>query len=325
LPKLRQNPVTGDFVVIAPERAKRPDDYILPKPVAKKKNLEFCNFCEGGEAYNERMADAGTKNIYVVKNKYPAFVDKEAITLDAGKIYYSQQSVGDHEVIVFLDHEKDLAEVPVSQLNELFEVYQQRISFYKKNPSIEYIMPIHNHGAESGESIEHPHSQLFASSIIPNTILKEIIGSEKFYKDEGKCIFCEIIKEEKKIGQRMVYENEDFVAFCAYASRMPFEMWVLPKKHLENFEKMTAPARKKLAEIFQIVIMKLYKGINDPPLNFYLHDSPVSDTHHDHFYHWHLEITPRLTRFGGYEMGSGVIIDVVSPERSAEFLRKVKI
>ena len=325
MPKLRQNPVTGEFVVIAPERAKRPDDYILAKPIPKKKSLEFCNFCKDGEAYNERIEGTGTKNIYVVNNKYPAFVPEEAITLDAGKIYYSQKSIGDHEVIVFLDHDADLEELSAPQFDELFEVYQKRINFYKKNPCVEYVMPIHNHGAEAGESIEHPHSQLFASCIIPNYIQKELCGAKKFYQEEKKCIFCEINKEEKRNGQRIVAENDEFIAYCAYASRAPFEIWISPKEHLENFEKMQPKTRHKLAEIFRKVMMRLHKSLNDPPLNFFLHDSPASSNNHDGFYHWHLEIMPRLTRFGGYEMGSGVIIDIVSPEKSAEFLRKVKI
>ena len=325
MPKLRQNPVTGDFVVIAPERAKRPDDYILPKPVPKKKNLEFCNFCKDGEAYNERIEGAGTKNIYVVDNKYPAFVPEEAITLDTGKIYYSQKSTGGHEVIVFLDHDADLEELPAAIFDELFSVYQGRIKYYQENPAIKYVMPIHNHGAEAGESIEHPHSQLFASSIIPNYLQKELDGAKKFFQEEKKCIFCEINKEEKRNGQRIVAENDRFIAYCAYASRAPFEMWVAPKEHLENFSEIKPETRKKLGEIVHQLMLKLYHGLNDPPLNFFLHDSPTSRNHQKGFYHWHLEVMPRLTRFGGYEMGSGVIIDIVSPEKSAEFLRKVKI
>jgi len=317
--------VTGEWVVIAPERAKRPDDYILPKPVPKKESLKFCNFCENGEAYNERIEGAGTKHIYVVPNKFPAYVKDEAVTLDAGKIYYSQKSVGGHEVISFINHNKDLEEVGVKQLDELFEVYQKRINFYKPNPCVEYVMPIHNHGPEAGESIEHPHSQLFASGVIPNTIAKELAGAKKFYQDEGKCIFCEMVKEEKRFEQRIVAENEDFVVFCAYAARVPFEMWLLPKKHHEHFENLAPTLRRKLAEMFHTVILKLYRGLNDPPFNFYLHASPMETSKHLKFYHWHVEIMPRLTRFGGYEMGSGIIIDVVSPERSAEFLRKVKV
>ena len=325
MPKLRQNPVTGEWVVIAPERAKRPDDYILPKPVAKKKTLEFCNFCRGGEAYQTRIQGAGTKNVYVVDNKYPAFVPKEAIILDAGEIYFSQISAGGHEVISLIDHDQDLENMPVSTLDELFEVYQKRINFYKKNAGVEYVMPIHNHGAEAGESIEHPHSQLFASSVIPNVILKELEGAKHFYDKNHKCIFCEIIQTEKTIKERVVLEDDGFIVFDAYASRVPFEMWILPKRHQERFEDIGPEERKELAKIFQTIIKKLYKGLNDPPFNFYLHNAPLRENHNGKFFHWHFEIVPRLTRFGGFEFGSGIIIDVVSPEKSAEFLRKVKI
>jgi len=324
MPKLRQNPVTGEWVVIAPERAKRPDDYILPKPVPKKKTLEFCNFCPGGEAYQSQIKGAGTKHIYVVNNKYPAFVPQEGVVLDAGKVYFSQKSVGAHEVINFLDHNKDLEELPLSYLEELFEVYQKRINFHKENPSIEYIMPIHNHGAEAGESVEHPHSQLFAPCVLPNVIVRELDGASKYYKEEKKCIFCQIIKAEKEVKERIVLENDNFIVFCAYAARAPFEMWILPKQHHDRFEDITKNLRKELAEIFQVIIRKLYKGLNDPPFNFYLHNCPIKGKHHGLYFHWHFEIVPRLTRFGGFEFGSGMIIDVVSPERSAEFLRKVK-
>lgn len=325
MPKLRQNPITGEWVVIAPERAKRPDDYILPKPVPKKRTLEFCNFCPGGEAYQTQLPRVGTKHIYVVDNKYPVFVPEEAVTLDAGKIYYSQKSIGGHEVISFVDHDKDIDELPTSYLDELFGVYQNRINFYKTNSVIEYVMPFHNHGAEAGESIEHPHSQLMASCIKPNVIMRELEGSEHFYQHEKKCIFCEIIKEEKKSGQRIITDNDDFIAFCAYAARTPFELWILPKKHQDRFENITSEKRKKLAAIFQIILRKFYNGLNDPPYNFYLHNSPNKENHYGSFFHWHIEVVPRLTRFGGYEFGSGIIIDVVSPERSAEFLRKVKV
>jgi len=325
VPKLRQNPITGEWVVIAPERAKRPQDYILPKPVPKKRVLEFCNFCPNGEAYNAQIKGAGTKHVYVVNNKFPAFVPDEAIILDTGHVYYSQKSIGGHEVICFVEHDRDLENLPPSCLDELFEVYQKRINFYKQNPSIEYVMPIHNHGAEAGESIEHPHSQLFASCVKPTLVVKELAGTEKFYRHEQKCIFCEITKEEKKQNTRIVLENDYFIIFTAYASRMPFEMWLLPKQHQSRFEEMSAEKRKHLARIMSTILKKLYYGLNDPPYNFYLHNAPNKDKRYDKFYHWHIEIAPRLTRFGGFELGSGIIIDVVSPERSAEFLRRVKI
>lgn len=325
MPKLRQNPITKEWVVIAPERAKRPEDYILPRPSVKKL-IEPCAFCQGEEAWQNRIKNVGTKNVYVVPNKYPAYVKKEDITLDAGgEIYYSQKSVGGHEVITLLDHHKDLEELPASILSELLLVYQERINFYHQDPIIEYAMPIHNHGPEAGESIEHPHSQLFASCVKPNVIVRELRGAKDFYQESKKCIFCEILKQEKNLNERVVFENEKFILFTAFAARVPFELWLLPKNHQSQFEKMNKKEREVLALVFQVFLRKLYKGLGDPPYNFYLHNSPALGNHFEDYFHWHIEIIPRLTRFGGYEFGSGIIIDVVSPERSAEFLRKVKI
>lgn len=325
MPKLRQNPLTGEWVVIAPERAKRPQDYVLSKPIPKKRVLEFCNFCPGGEAYNSRIEEAGSEHVYVVKNKYPAFVPEEAVVLDAGKLYFSQKSIGDHEVICFLDHQKDLEELPPSHLEELFLVYQQRIRFHSQNPSIEYIMPIHNHGPEAGESIEHPHSQLFASCVIPNQIRREVACCDDFYQKTGRCLLCEIMAEEKKQKVRLVAENDYFLVFCAYAPRFPFEMWLVPKEHQARFEEMNEEERHHLSLLFRRITHQLFKGLNDPPYNFYLHTAPARQNHYQDYYHWHIEILPRLTTFGGYELGSGIVIDVVSPERAAEFLREVKV
>lgn len=324
MPKLRQNPITGEWIVIAPERAKRPDDFIRPKPIPKTK-VEFCNFCKGGEAYNERIEGAGTKHVYVVDNKYPAFTLQPEFATETERMYYSQRSVGAHEVITLIDHNRDLEELPVSYLDELFEVYQKRIILHSKNPDIEYVMPIHNHGPEAAETIDHPHSQLFASCVIPNLVARELEGAKKFYQEDEKCIFCEIIKTERKIKQRIVLENEDFVCFAAYAARAPFEMWILPKKHQDRLEEIQSKTRKNLAEIFQKAARKLYNGLNDPSYNFYFHSAPCREIKHKDYYHFHLEIFPRLTHLGGYELGSGIYIEVVSPERAAEFLRQVKI
>lgn len=321
MPKLRQNPITGEWVVIAPERAKRPDDFIRPKPLPKTK-VEFCNFCKGGEAWEERIKEASTEHVYVTPNKYPAFVKEPAVILDSGRIYFSQKSVGGHEIPVLVDHNKDLEEIPPSWLDELFEVYQKRINFYKKMPEVEYVMPIHNHGPEAAETVDHPHSQIFASPIIPNLVDRELLGAKKYWQKHKKCIFCEIIKEEKKIGQRLVAENKDFICFTAYAARVPFEMWVLPKKHEFQFEELDKKRRLEFAELFKTTILKLYNRLNGPAYNFYLHNAPCDPRDSKYYYHWHFEILPRVTGFGGYELGSGVYIEVVSPEKAAEFLRK---
>lgn len=327
MPKLRQNIITGDWVVISPERAKRPEDFVTAAAPKRHLNGE-CPFCltNPKSAYQFSIKEAETKNIYVIPNKYPAFVKDEDVISESGDLYFSTKSIGAHEVIILKDHEKDVYDDGWQSFNELFGVYIDRYKFHNEDPSIEYIMPIHNHGPEAAASIDHPHSQLFASSIIPSLVEEELKGSQRFYRDKGKCVFCAMIEEEKKQGIRIVAENEDFICFTFFASRFPFEMWAMPKKHQAKFTEITLTERENFSKVIFDAINKLNSSIKFPPFNWWIHSTPARENHIEdlnEFYHWHMEIAPRVSKFGGYEMGSGIVIDVVSPELAAQFLKKV--
>ena len=203
-------------------------------------------------------------------------------------IYTSIPSLGGHEVIVIADHMRDISHLSNKEISDLIWVYKKRYLHYEKDKNVAYTMMIHNHGPEAGASIHHPHSQLFASNIIPNYIVREISGASHYYNEKGVCVYCDMIKQERKHKIRIVFENDNFIAFTFYAARFPFECWILPKKHEAYFEHTTD-----------------------------------TETKGEKFYHWHIEITPRVSKFGGFELGSGTVIDVVSPEKSAEFLRKM--
>lgn len=326
MPKLRQNIVTGDWVVIAPERAKRPEDFVMAAS-PKRQADGTCPFCitNPNSAYSTSIKEAETENVYVIPNKFPAFALSEQVITESGDLYFSTKALGGHEVIVLKDHQKDIFEGGWELLNELFGVYQSRYKHYAENPIIEYTMPIHNLGPEAAASIEHPHSQIFASSIIPSLVEKEILGSKRYFDDKNSCVFCAMIEEEKKQNIRIVAENEDFVVFTFFASRFPFEMWLLPKKHQPHFEKITENEKQNMSKIIFEAITKLNNSLRFPPFNWWIHSAPVRENHLgdiDSFYHWHMEIAPRVSKFGGYEMGSGIVIDVVSPELAAQFLKK---
>lgn len=325
MPKLRQNIITGEWVVIAPERAKRPEDFVQAAAVKHREPKERCPFCVNGESWKTRIAES--KNVYVIPNKYPAFVESETLIKEGDGFYNDMKSVGGHEVIILKDedHDQDLPVLKTEILQDLLGVYQKRIIHHNSNPLIEYGMVIHNYGPEAGASVEHPHSQFFASPIIPNQIQKEINGSFDYFSREKKCVFCEMLNFEKTKKIRMVAENEHFSAFTFFAARFPFEIWILPKKHEPYFEKNQKI--EFLAKIMKVIFSKLDKTLNNPPLNFFVHTAPPKPvaqikTDVDDFFHWHLEIAPRISKFGGYELGSGLIIDIVSPEKAAAFLNQ---
>lgn len=326
MPQLRQNIITGDWVVIAPERAKRPQDFVVPTSQANT-NKESCPFCVGTDGYksNQKIRSASTENFYVIENKFPAFVESEekisvrSFYPEKG-FYRARAAVGDHEVVIAKNHDLNLMTFSKNMMIEMFEIFCNRYEVIKKDKSVVSIMPIYNHGAPAGASVSHPHAQIFASGIVANTVGKELSGAEKYYGINGSCVFCDIIEHEMREKVRIVEENSDFLAATFYASRFPLETWIYPKRHDSQFENTPKGELKNLADIMYNVLQRLERNIPRMPLNFYIHTLP---TIHEksNSYHWHLEIVPRLANFGGYEIGSEVIIDVMSPEDAAEYLR----
>lgn len=327
MPQLRQNIITGEWVVIAPERAKRPQDFVIPKGV-KVADKTKCPFCDGTEAFkkNEKIAGAGTKNIYVIDNKFPAFVEDERKTsirsfYPEKGFYRAKPSIGKHEVVVIKDHNTDLLHFSKELTAELLEVLRSRYIWMKENANVVSIIPIYNHGAESGASIEHPHAQIFASGIVANTVGQEMHGANRYYGINGACVFCDVIKHELREKVRIVHQNEDFLAATFFAARFPFETWIYPKKHESQFELTSKKSMENLADALAETLHSFDKTLDNPPLNLYIHTLPTIEADSADF-HWHLEIAPRVSSFGGFELGSDTIIDVMSPEDAADYLRK---
>ncbi len=327
MPQLRQNIITGDWVVIAPERAKRPQDFVIPKSV-KIADKTKCPFCIGSHGYkgNDRVKNFASENTYVIENRYPAFVAEESKAsirsfYPEEGFYRARSSVGDHEVVVIKDHDKSLLTLDQSVLNELLEMIRTRYIWMKEHEKIVSIMPIYNHGAEAGASIDHPHAQIFASGIIANTVGKEMDGAERYYGINGACVFCDIIKHELREKIRIVSENESFISTTFFAARFPFEIWIYPKKHASQFELTSKKEMESFSEVLAKTLHKLNNTLDNPPLNLYIHTLPTI-LENSASYHWHLEITPRVSNFGGFEIGSDVVIDVMSPEEAADYLNE---
>jgi len=327
VPQLRQNIITGEWVVIAPERAKRPQDFMIPKSV-KVVDKNKCPFCVGSEGYkaNEKIQQASTENIYVIENRFPAFVEEESKAsvrsfYPESGFYRARPSVGDHEVIVVKNHDILLMHFTKDLMNELLEVIRGRYLWMKEHERVTYIMPIYNHGAEAGASIEHPHAQIFASGVMANTVGREIEGSDRYFGINGECVFCDIIRHETKEKARIVFENENFISITFFAARFPFEVWIYPKKHESQFELTSKHSMKQFSDVLMETLYAIDKTLDNPPLNMYIHTLPTTTSDSASF-HWHLEIIPRVSNYGGFELGSGVVIDVMSPEEAADYLKE---
>lgn len=322
MPQLRQNIVTGEWVVVAPERSKRPHDFVNDKK-DRPSNTDGCPFCTHGPAYQTQLKPYETELTYIIPNKFPAFVSEgehevRSYYPESG-FYTAKPAAGNHDVLVIKDHKQRLPEITVPALTDMFLSMKKRYVHYRKDPSIDYVMAIYNHGKVAGASIDHPHAQIFASAIVPDDIRKEMHGSEHYHELNGHCVFCEIITHEQNEKVRVLAETDHFIMFTFFASRFPFEIWILPKEHQSQFENISTKEAADLAEILKTGLSMLDSTLHDPDLNFYLHSLPTTSQDAE-YYHWHLEIAPRLSIWAGYELGSGTIIDVVSPEKAAEFL-----
>lgn len=336
MPELRKDPIISRWVIISTERGKRPTDLKLDSPPKPKKGKpSMCPFCEGNEATTPpevlayrpegNGANAAGWNLRVIPNKFPALTIEGDLNRRGDGAYDMMNGVGAHEVIIETpDHAASLATVSRQQFEDVLWAYRDRTMDLKKDNRFQYILIFKNHGLRAGASLEHTHSQLIALPIVPKSVAEEMQGAETYYKYKDRCLFCDIVAQEIDDQKRVVAENEDFLVICPYAPRFPFEMWILPKKHDSHYEDATKHEIKNLAAIFQRTLRKLSKALDDPPYNVILHTSPIVMKEAPH-YHWHIEITPRVTRVAGFERGSGFYINPTAPEVSAQYLREIEI
>jgi UDPglucose--hexose-1-phosphate uridylyltransferase len=333
MPELRKDPIVGRWVIIAHERAKRPHDFKGEAQTTTEVGL--CPFCEGQEdntppeiiAYRER----GTRpngpgwRIRVVPNKFPALKVEGNLHKRGDGIYDYMAGVGAHEVIIESPrHHVSMASLSEDNIREVLWVYRDRLVDLKKDSRLVHGMLFKNVGAAGGASLEHTHSQLIVTPIVPISVWEEMTGALEFFNYRGRCIYCDMVQQELATEKRIVLDTPHFTAVCPYASRFPFETWIIPKAHSSHFENIPKPAVDDLGSVMRQVLNKLEVALDSPAYNYIIHTAPFDHQELPH-YHWHIEIIPRLTKVAGFEWGSGFYINPVPPEDAAEFLRETEI
>lgn len=332
MPELRKSPILERWVIISTERGKRPDDYKREKPSLKG---GFCPFCNGNEdktpkevlAYRDphTLPDEEGWTVRVVPNKFPALQIEGDLAKSADGIYDMMRGVGAHEVLIESpDHTKNLQHLPVDHIESVFWALRERCIDLKKDSRFKYILIFKNWGEDAGASLEHSHMQLIATPIIPKRAVEELNGAEFHYKLKERCIYCDVLQQEIREEKRVIYQNDNFIAIAPYAARFPYETWVLPLEHVASFENTPSGWFHSLADIMKNVLLRIDGALDAPPFNVIIHSTPCGQPDLD-YYHWHIEIMPKLTRVAGFEWGSGFYINPTPPEDAAEVLRNIDV
>ncbi len=333
MPELRKDPVVGRWVIISTERGRRPSDFNESGPPAA--SAKICPFCVGNEdktpaeilAYREQGTAPNTPGwtTRVVPNKFPALQIEGGLDRRGEGLYDKMNGIGAHEVIIeTTDHTKELSELPEEQIENILWAFRDRVVDLKNDNRFRYILIFKNHGESAGASLEHSHTQLIATPIIPKVVTEELDGALQHYRLKERCVFCDMIEQELREGKRIVSENEHFVSFAPFAPRFPFETWILPRSHVSAFEDSQKSEFKSLAHTLKDTLGRINKALNRPHYNFIVHSAPCRDTRLD-YYHWHIEIMPKLTKVAGFEWGTGFYINPTSPEEAAQYLRDIEL
>ena len=329
--ELRKDPITGRWVIIAPERERRPLDFPVREEEAAAP-LGPCPFCEGNEDKTPpeifALRAKGTKpntpgwRVRVVPNKFPALRSEGELSPTRIGLFDMMNGVGAHEVVIENPaHDRSLSDYSQEEMGKVIQVYRERMLDLRKDERWQYIHIFKNHGRRAGASLGHSHTQLIALPEIPIQVKEELAAARGHFNDKRRCLFCDVLRLELDSGERVVLENENFICLEPFAPRFPLETWILPKEHRPHFFQMSREEEKSLSEILPQTLRRLKGVLGDPPYNYIIHTSPLRQE--SGYYHWHLEIMPQLTRIAGFELGTGFFINPLSPEQAARQLKEV--
>lgn len=328
LNEFRQDLVSGDWVLFATGRSKRPHESENKKYENSYQPKEGCPF-ENPKASDQEIVgfypSEENWSVSVIKNKYPAVKQGACLPMRTSGPYEVFDAVGFHEIVVTRDHDKDFADLELDQISEVFKVFRDRYIKISEYECGNYISIFHNHGKEAGASIYHPHSQIISTPILPPYIMRSIRGSEDFYEKNNKKVYDVMIEYEVEQKKRIVEENEKFLAFCPFVSKKPYEIRIFPKKSNPRFEKISDEEILYLSSILKSVLNRMNRLLNNPPFFFFIHTATVKElsTAPSQNYHWHIEIVPCLTIDAGFQAAAGIEINITDPDKAAEDLRKI--
>ncbi len=329
--ELRQDPTTREWVILAPERARRP----LPKHEAKTPEKlpprdPSCPFCPGNEdrtpdeVFRLPLEDSKSWDVRVVPNRFPALeMDQPPVRQREGQFARKIDGFGVHEVIIESpSHNTPMALMTYEQVEKVLTAYHERYNTLKEDSQLKFITIFKNHGWASGTSLVHPHSQLVATPIITPYYHRRLDVAVDYFADNGACIYCDLLLEEMEKEKRIVAATPDYVILHPYASRSPWETWIVPRIHRASFGLLLAQELKALARVLKDTLLCFYRELNNPSFNLMI-DTTTTEDEDDPYYHWHIRVLPRVTNIAGFELGSGIYISPALPEDTARLMKEM--
>jgi len=336
MPELRQDPATREWVIIATDRAKRPEDFASKEQApALPVHKDDCPFCAGNESMTPpeiwALRPGGGETggagwtVRVVPNKFSALSpDARLQREEEAGFFRSMDGFGSHEVVIEGSaHNVDFCAQPEAKAEEIVRAWWVRYLELEKDRRFRFVMIFRNRGREAGTSLEHPHSQILAVPLVPQHIRQRLEEATRYYDNHGRCVFCEMLEREREDGTRVVTEEDGFLVFEPFGARVPFETYILPETHRATFGEITEDEARRFARVLRRTLRRLNEAVRKLPYNLVIRTAPFTDRGEE-FYHWHAKIVPRLTTAAGFELGTGVYINTSVPEQAAAFLRTVE-
>ncbi|MDD2999313.1 MAG: galactose-1-phosphate uridylyltransferase [Candidatus Riflebacteria bacterium] len=325
--EIRYNTITGDWVIIAAERARRPMNFVDATISSTIPSYEkSCPFCQGNEASSAdeefRIDDeAGNWRVRAVRNKFSVLAGSgEPVSLDP--LRKTVNGVGRHEVIIESPrHNRIIAFHTSQEINALLSTYRHRFLDLYSDSRVKHVILYKNHGPDAGTSLEHPHSQIVGTPVVPGQVTQRLDMAQKHMRETGKCIYCQTMAEEIAEKNRLVEETEHFIAFIPFASLSPYHVWIFPKEHSACFSTASAAAMLDLGLLLVNILGKIYTTLHNPSFNFVIRSLSPGESNLPYF-HWYLAIIPRLSKAAGFELGTGIYVNSSQPEHSAKTLRE---
>ncbi len=330
--ELRRDPVVGRWVIVETEHPDRPENLTQEPHVFKQEGT--CQFCYGREAQTppeieaSRLQGTGANapgwKVRVIPNKFPALTIEGQLEKRGVGIYDLSNGIGAHEVVIETpEHRKGMADLSDEEVLEVIRKYKSRTLALSQDRRLKYVLIFKNYGESAGASLEHGHSQIIALPMVPKYVLEELEGAKHYFDYRGRCVFCDLLSQELLEKTRIVVENKNFLAFCPFAPRFPFETWIVPKEHNAFFGDISDEQQYHLASILKETLRRCKLVLSDPAYNFFVHHAPIAYEHKERF-HWHIEIIPKLTSIAGFEWGTGFYVVSTDPDLTAKYLRETK-